>query len=302
VGIDLTDEESLLVQMPEGERFHWAAFCDEGLQAPRPDERPAAYHADYNVLLRDPAVELVLVGGPIELRRDLAVRALTAERHVVLPLPFCESALDAERVLKTAVRAGLIATANLEGRAAPDFRALRAALAAENAPSVQGLLCFRPAGDEGGQAPPGGLLGRVGLEMLDQVNLVLAQDVSSVSAHAGTGGPGRPASSLLTYLPLRAGGWAVCHVGGDAGAGLPRWLAHAGQATFWADGGQAVVRTGGTNRTYEAPVLDQDFWGNLHAAVREGAPVRCHPAEIVRAMKLHEAALASIEAGEPIVV
>ncbi len=302
VGIDLGDEASLLARMPEGGQFALVAFSNEGLGGPRPDERPVTYHADYNVLLRDAAVELVLVGGPLELRRDLAVRALTAGRHVALPLPFCETALDAERVLKTAVRQGLIATAQMPGRADPDFRALRAALEEENAGPVEGLLRFHPSEEDGDEAPQAGLLESVGIKLLDQVNLVLAQDVRSVSAHAGGAGAGRPARSFLVYLPLRGGGWGVCHAAPPAGAPLPRWVVHAGASTFTARDGRAVVSADGEERTYEAPLGEQDFWANLYAAVRRGEPVRCHPAEILRAMKLHEAALASIEAGEPVVV
>ena len=64
----------------------------------------------------------------------------------------------------------------------------------------------------------------------------------------------------------------------------------------------AVVSTGDQRRTCEAPAGVEDFWENLYGAIRNGAQVKCHPVDIVRAMKLHEAALESAELGEPVTI
>ena len=122
--LDQEPPSGILARMPQGPMFRLVAFSDEGLEPARPERRPVRYYADYNMLLRDPAVELVLVDGPLQARRDFAVRALNAGRHVVLRPPFCESAPDAERVMKTALRNGLLATMEMPWRDDPDLAAV----------------------------------------------------------------------------------------------------------------------------------------------------------------------------------
>ena len=106
----------------------------------------------------------MLVDGPLELRRDMAVRALERRPPRRLPLPFSETALGAERIMKTALAGGgLIATADCRWRDDPDLLALRAALAAEDVGPVQGLFFFgaapappRRRGAAAGRVPPRG--------------------------------------------------------------------------------------------------------------------------------------------------
>ncbi|KPK65414.1 MAG: hypothetical protein AMK73_03020 [Planctomycetes bacterium SM23_32] len=302
VGMRPDEEKTPLDDLPRDGRFRLTAFSDEGLEEGGPAEGDAAYYRDYNMLLQDPSVELVLAGGPVELRRDFAVRALNAGRHVALAGRFCESALGAERVMKTALRAGLVATADLRGRDDADLRALRAALEAENVGAVQGAFRYYAAPaphDEA--APPGSLLEEAGLALLDQVHVLVRQDVKSVSAHLQRPYATAPDDGFLIYMPLRTGAWVVCQAVRGAAGELPSWRLYAPGATFTAEGGRAVVTAGGERRTYQ-PSLQEGFWDNLYAAVREGADLKCHPAEIVRAMKLHEAALASAESGEAVTV
>ena len=54
--------------------------------------------------------------------------------------------------------------------------------------------------------------------------------------------------------------------------------------------------------SYEAPAEVEGFWDNVHSAVRLGAELLYHPADIGRAMKLHEAGLESAELGEPVTI
>ncbi|MHC5035190.1 MAG: hypothetical protein ACYTFZ_09155, partial [Planctomycetota bacterium] len=224
-------------------------------------------------------------------------------RHVVLAPPFCETAADAERVMKTALRCGLAATMDMPWRADAGFRALRAALAAENVGPVHGLLASLvvelPSESD---ATPVSLLGAAGMALLDQVRLLLSDDVKSVAAHLRRPTPVSPDEGFLVYMPLRSGGWAIAEACRGRGVGLPRWAVYAARAGFRVDSGVATVLTGGEERTYGAPPQDEGFWQNVRAALRSSADLRCHPADIVRAMKLHEAALESAETGSPVVV
>ena len=309
VGVRPGEHDGILAELPAGQRFQFVAFSDEGLQpGPRPDT-PARHFGDYNVMLREPSVEVVLVDGPVDLRRDFAVRALNAGRHVVVAPPFAETALDGERVMKTALNAGLLAAMETPWRNDPDLGALRAALAAENAGPVFGLFCFVES-EQPEPSEEAGLLKRVGFGLLDKVNLLLAGEVRNVSAHLRRARGGRGEGGFFLYMPLRSGGWVAVDAALAEGAGpagrscgaLPRWLAYAGGVEVRVADGRAVVGTGSDQRCYDAPLPPAGFWDNLHAAVRDGAALACHPAEIVRAMKLHEAALEAAELGEPVTI
>ncbi len=332
VGVRLDDEPGIAAELPEGELFRLVAFSDEGLppvprrrEADEPtdvesteeaDADPAepseaeveeevAYYPDYNVLLQDPAVEMVLVDGPAALRRDFAVRALNAGRHVVLAPPFAETAPDGERIAKTAARRGLVATMNAKWRDDADLRALLAALQGENVAAIQGALLFhRSAGERGpNAAEPGastGLLDEIGVALLDQMHVVLRQDIKAVSAHLQRPAQGKPDYGFLLYMPLRNGGWAICQATALPGPEMPRWALYAAQTTFAVRDGKAVATTPDGQRTYDASAAAIDFWRNVHDAIREGAELKCHPADIVRAMKWHEAAQASDELREAV--
>jgi predicted dehydrogenase len=175
------------------------------------------------------------------------------------------------------------------------------ALAAENVATVQGALVFRttPAPPDG--TPGQSLLSEAGIEVLDQVHMLLRDDVKTVSAHLQAPATGAPDDGFLIYLPLRLGGWAIAHAARRAIPALPAWLVHTPGMTFTTSGGRTVAATSaGEERVYEAPAERVDFWENLFGAIRQGEPVKCHPADVVKAMKLHEAALASAETGEPV--
>ena len=327
VGVVPGEQDGLLAELPPSAGFELVAFSDEGLPEQGPEERPVRYCPDYNMLLQDPQVELVLVNGPLELRRDMAVRALNAGRHVVLPLPFAETATGGERIMKTAFSGqDLVATADCWWRDDADLLALRAALDAVDAGPVQGLFFFtaleaRPPADdllpellmpqeepdvEAEEEIDAGLLADYGVEVLDQLHLVAGDYVKSVSAHRiappAPGAVSGAAEGFMAYLSLRGGGWAVAQATTHQAADLPRWAVYTPRATVTATDGMATVTTADGTETYGPPARTEGFWENLYAAVRSGAELKCPPVGIVRAMKLHEAAIDSLGAGEPITI
>ncbi len=300
VGVRPGEQAGVLEHLPVGPLFRWVAFSDEGVHQGEPEHRPVTYYPDYNMLLQDPHVELVLVEGPAELRRDLAVRALNSGRHVLLALPFCETALDAERVMKTSLRTGLVATAHLPWRGQPELLSLRSALEQENAGEVVGVQAFwSPPAEQREQAPATDaaedVLERHGFALLDQLNVLADRDIKDVTAHLVRPGPGRAAEGFLLYLNLREGGWAIAQMDSRPLEGAPAWLVRAGSSVLTAADGQTVVTADGRRRVYGTPERVEGFWDNLYDAVRHGAEPVCHPVGIVRAMKLHEAALLSVE-------
>jgi predicted dehydrogenase len=302
VGLQPDGEGVLATALPPDGPFDLVAYCDEGLPGHETRRCDAVHYTDYNVLLQESPAELVLVMGPVEKRRDFAVRALNAGKHAVLELPFCEDAADAERVMKTALQRGLVATADLPWRRQADLRAVRAALDAENLGALWGVLCSvaRPQPEADAPALPP-LLEDIGLTVLDQVHLLLSEDVRSVSAHMNRRAPDAEEAGFMIYMPLRKGGWAAAQAACGP-IGLPRWTVYGPRVVITADAGHATVVSDGETRTYDAPPPPDTFWDNLRRTVREGDDLLYHPASIVRAMKLLEAARESAEVGEPVTI
>lgn len=302
VGLRPDEEGAIATSLPADGPFELVAYCDEGLPGHETRRCSAVHYPDYNVLLQESPAEMVLVTGPIEKRRDFAVRALNAGRHAVIELPFCDDASDAERVMKTALQRGLIATADLHWRRDADLLAVRAALAGENLGSLWGVLCSagRPQPEADAPALPC-LLDDLGLQLLDQVHLLIDQDVRSVSAHLNRPAAGADETGFMVYMPLRKGGWAAAQAACGP-TGLPRWTLYGPRVVVTAAGGRATVTSDGQTRSYDAPPAENAFWDNLYRAVRRGDEPLYHPVGIVRAMKLLEAARESAESGEPVTI
>lgn len=279
--------------------FAPVAFCDEGCEE-GPEGKPIAYYQDYNLLLKDPAVELILVQGPVEKRKDFAVRALNAGRHVVVEQPFASESYEAERIMKTALKDGLVATCDLPSRNDPDFVALKNAIEVTNVGGVYAVEGFRLFPREAQKRHD--LLESSAFAMLDQLQMLIEGDVKSVSTHVYRPQEGRPVQHFCIHVSMRGYGWAALQGSAYAGANHPGWTAYAPGMVFTAEGGEAAVHEPEGSAPVEQGPAAADFWENLYGAIRDKEELKCHPAQIVRAMKLHEAVLESARLGEPVVL
>jgi predicted dehydrogenase len=84
---------------------------------------------DFDSLLKQPQVELVVVAVPSCLHEELAIRALNAGKHVVVEKPFATSLDGAERMILTAQRCQRIVTCSQNLRFFPDFAKVREVIA-----------------------------------------------------------------------------------------------------------------------------------------------------------------------------
>ncbi|MEO1002956.1 MAG: Gfo/Idh/MocA family oxidoreductase [Cyanobacteria bacterium J06638_7] len=85
-------------------------------------------HSDFDALLRDPAVEAVVIATPPEPRFELARRALQAGKHLMLEKPVALHAGQAEELQRLAMARGLCVAVDFEYRAVPLFQQLQALL------------------------------------------------------------------------------------------------------------------------------------------------------------------------------
>ena len=87
-----------------------------------------ATYASSDDLLRDDAVDVVVVATPPDSHADLVVRGLRAGRHVVVEKPLCLTYRDARRLISEAGRAGRTLTVHQNRRFDTDFLAVRRAV------------------------------------------------------------------------------------------------------------------------------------------------------------------------------
>ncbi|ESQ80509.1 oxidoreductase [Asticcacaulis sp. YBE204] len=104
---------------PAGKILHTPLIKAAGLNlstvvSSRPDDvhadLPGVKVCDFDTLLADPAVELVVVATPNDLHAPQAIAALKAGKHVVIDKPFGTSIVEAESVVATAKAANRLVT------------------------------------------------------------------------------------------------------------------------------------------------------------------------------------------------
>lgn len=123
-GIHANAAEALSAQ------FRVAAVCDADTK--RQDEAHARFgcrtYSDYQGLLQDDAVELVVVAVPSHLHAEVAIAALRAGKNVLMEKPFATSLADADRIIAAAEETGQIVTGSQNQRYAGDFLKVREVL------------------------------------------------------------------------------------------------------------------------------------------------------------------------------
>jgi scyllo-inositol 2-dehydrogenase (NADP+) len=82
-------------------------------------------YTEYDQLLADPAVELVVVALPSFLHADGSIAALEAGKHVVCEKPMATTLADADRMIEAAERTGRLLTIFQQRRYNPDFVKVR---------------------------------------------------------------------------------------------------------------------------------------------------------------------------------
>jgi predicted dehydrogenase len=295
VGVRPGEASGLLTELPDG-LFEAVAFSDEGLEPSGGAGFKLTHRPDFNNLLEDEGIDLVLVDGPVELRGDFTARALSAGKHVVTARPFADTFADAYRMARKARQADRIVTCQMPARLDGLFRKVRGGVGADAVGEVFAVehRVWLPEPLEAGAKE--GLLVKHGVDLLDQTLLVLGTEVRDVRTFV------RERREEVDWhfrveLSLRNGGWAVTEMMAGAPTAPPRWTV-LGETGCLRSEGERLIRwapDGGEEGGAEFPQID--FWQNVHGAVTSGVPLENTARQIVRAFRVWEAALESI--GEP---
>jgi predicted dehydrogenase len=282
---------------------------------------------NYQALIQDEALELIVVNTPNALHFDMAQQALQAGKHVVLEKPFTVTTAEAHELISLAKAQNRVLTAFQNRRWDGGFRTLQHVVKQQ----LLGKLVYFEAHydryrnyvqpntwkEEAG--PGSGILYNLGSHMLDQV-LVLFGKPEAVTADIGTQRPGAQIDDYydvtLHYPDLKAvikSSYLVRELG-------PRFILHgtegsylkygedpqeeslkAGQLPVGPDWGQEPKSDWGklntqlnglhfTGTIETLPGFYPCFYQNVYEAIREGQSLIVKPEEAALVIYLIELA------------
>jgi predicted dehydrogenase len=112
---------------PLAQEFQVAAVvdADEKRRQEAMDRFDCLAYTEYEQMLADPGVELVVVSLPSFLHANASIAALEAGKHVVCEKPMATTLADADRMIEAAQRTGRVLTIFQQRRYNPDFVKVR---------------------------------------------------------------------------------------------------------------------------------------------------------------------------------
>lgn len=111
-----------LSALRENPMFETVAICSRRLERARAaalDHGIPSHRADYRELVRDPAVDAVIVASPPHLHHTMAIAALEAGKHVLCEKPMARNLAEARDMQRIAERVGAVAMVNNQLRFLP---------------------------------------------------------------------------------------------------------------------------------------------------------------------------------------
>jgi predicted dehydrogenase len=315
-----------------------AAVCDTAADRRKQAEQElgVAAHPSLTQLLRDPAVDLVVVGTPPNDHARGVLAALEAGKDVVCEKPFALRAADAARMIAAAQAGGRVLTVYQSRRWDPDFRALQTVVGAGAIGKPFYMESFI-----GGYAHPcsywhshepisGGTIFDWGSHYLDWVLQLFSSEVVGVSAtahklvwHDVTNsdqvrvdldfGDGSQASFLQS--DIAAALKPKWYLLGTEGAVVADWRIESVKSRHWtgdlieemlepaeSPARVRVLRPGGEGRSHEEVLalparVPNGFYSNLADHMLAGELLAVPPEQALRTVAVMEAATRSIAAG-----
>ncbi|HYO55106.1 oxidoreductase [Archangium sp.] len=281
------------------------------------------------VLLEDPALELIVIASPNDMHAALTERALLAGKHVVVEKPFTLDSAEAVRLGTLARERGRCLTVFHNRRWDGDFLTVRQLLERGHLGRLYSFEShfdrFRPQVQrrwKEDDVPGGGTLWDLGSHLIDQA-LQLFGLPESISADLGQQRPGARATDwfhlLLRYGELRV----ILHSGSVVHEPWPRFVLQ-GEVEAWSKYGldaqeeqlkaglrpgmagwglEPAERYGRLSRGGIVPGLPgcyEQFYRQLASAIAGEGPVPVSAESAAQVIRVIEAALRSAEEGRRI--
>ena len=176
---------SYLIGLNTGLNLHGVCSRNPETRQRIESERGCRAYADFNQVITDPEVDLVVLATPNSTHADLAVQALDAGKHVVTDKIMCTTLADCDRMIAAAERSGKLLTVFQNRRWDGDFLTAQQLIANGDLGELQWIeMAWQGFGAWGGwrgqKDMGGGRFFDLGAHMVDQLCLLFPQAIESV--------------------------------------------------------------------------------------------------------------------------
>lgn len=308
------------------------------LEERRLDSVNAGYksYANYEDVLVDPAVEIVLIATPNDVHKEIAIKALQAGKHVICEKPVAMTKDEFSEMIAAANDAGRVFMVHQNRRWDEDFLTIKRLYEEEAIGSIFQIES-RVHGANGIpgdwrhiKAQGGGMLLDWGVHLLDQLLFMIDSRVTSVSSNLSFILGNDVDDGFEATLQFENGIKAIVEVGTTNFITLPRWYVKGIEGTAviedWSLTGRLVTRNNegikiepkpiragvGLTKTMAPPSegatitqalpqpseLSSSFYNNFTSVIEGTAEPIVKNSEVLRVQNLIEAIFEAAETGQ----
>lgn len=255
---------SYLINLTPGLMLHGISSRNPETRVQIERERGCIAYENFEAVIADPDVDLVVLGTPHDTHADLSIRAMEAGKHVVTDKVMCLDLAECNRMIETAERTGCLLSIFQNRRWDGDFLTVRKLIDEGRLGDVRWIEMawqrWGPPGNWRGEAAHGG--GRIydlGAHMLDQMLLLFPQEVEAVYCRTHHDFPDHDVEShALIVIHFADGATGVIDAGSMAAESKPRFRVLGNAATFikyGLDPQEDAMRDGDIDAAQEDPAL-----------------------------------------------
>lgn len=321
---------SYLIKLTPGLTLHGVASSDPTKREQIVREQGCKAYRSFDDVIVDPDVDLVVLATPNDVHAELAIRALTAGKHVVTDKPMCVTLAEADQMVATAERTGRMLSIFQNRRWDGDFLTARRLIQEGRLGNVRWVeMAWQrwgvPRGWRGEAAKGGGRLYDLGAHLLDQLLLLCPQPVAGVYCRLHHDFPeSRVESHALITLHFADGATGVCDLSSMSAINKPRFHLFGDKGTFikyGLDPQEDAMRAGQIDAAVEAeafygklhdgttemtiptqPGRWRNYYENIRDVLSSGAELTVKPREVRRVMAVFDAALRSAQTGQIVAI
>lgn len=301
-------------------------------------ERGLIAYESAEELLNDENVDIVLVATPNDLHKEYAVKALRAGKHLIVEKPVTLDSAELAEIISEAEKAGRVFTIDQNRRTNRDFVLVKEKIGAGEigrpymiesyVEGSRGMFGWRRDRGRGG-----GMLYDWGIHLIDQLLYMIKEKVTCVYCNAFSVHYPEVDDNFALTLVFESGTVGKINVSTNAYITHPRWYVAGERGTLtvdnWAcDGkivrtkgdhvslGEAVMTKAGPTRTMAPRDPDsvetiplsepEGIIDNLDPVYEqfidaiEGESLKIAPAQVMRSMKVIDAAFLSAKTGDAV--
>jgi scyllo-inositol 2-dehydrogenase (NADP+) len=316
-----------LLSITPGLELHGIMARSPEAQAKIRERGDCRLYLDFEEVLADPGVDLVVLATPNEHHAPLAIAALNAGKNVVTDKPMCLDLAQCDAMIEAAHQSNRLLATFQNRRWDGDFLTARQLMEDGALGEMRWIeMAWQNFGAPGhwrGQSPElgGGRLFDLGAHLLDQMLQLFPGSVEGVYCRQDFGFPDRAVESeCLVALHFEDGRTGVCDISSRCAIKKPRFTLHGERATwqkFGLDPQERAMIDGDIDAAREDPELFgtlsdgrtqtrietlpgrwRSFYENIRDALRGDAPLEVTPQQTRRVMAVLDAARESSRTGQ----